>query len=277
MSPIKQIFGRLFRSQIYLGITPHEISLVTKNGNTTSSVVRHPVEQFDGTWQATLATLQRLWQYPELSDKNADLHISLPGHWCHMTTLTWSDAMLVPAQAARFITMQQVARYGDSAQDWVTTIDNAPYGRDRLACGVERELVHALKDSAKANGHRCVRIEPSIALAWRATLRHLGVAIARKTRVFAFVERGRWSLAIMDGTHMVAVQTQACTLAWVEDLERAWLRCRLRLPELADVEQVALVNLSGIAPTGAIPNIFFPVMLSQHELLPTYATVAALA
>jgi hypothetical protein len=75
-------------------------------------------------------------------------------------------------------------------------------------------------------------------------------------QALAVIEAQRITLAALTGGRITALQTQALPAngAWRAELPLAWQRWTLRAPELAGVDHVAVVDLSGAPLPPAAPT-----------------------
>jgi hypothetical protein len=177
------------------------------------------------------------------------LAISLSSRWCHSVMAPWSDALLAEPAATRFLQMQLSAVYGDAARGWSIASDDAPYGQPRAVCGIDGELLDALRSDL---GKRCTAIEPIMGTASR---------MQTGMQAFAIVEPGKLTMATTVRGRIAAICAQPCGAAWQAELVRAWQRWTLRLPELDAIAAVAVIDLSCQAagqPAGqpALPPLF---------------------
>ena len=187
--------------------------------------------------------------------KKLPLAVSLASRWCAMLMVPWSGALLERTSAQRFLHSQFAAVYGDGARAWRLAADDAPYGKPRLACGIDGDLLQGVQDAAAAHGRRCLSIEPIVGPAWRSIA-------GSKPAAFALVEAGRLLLATTSGGRITALHSQSCAIAWGDELDRAWRRWNLRAPQLDAIEQVALLDLSG-APPAEVPERFVPIAVAS--------------
>ncbi|HAT32025.1 MAG TPA: hypothetical protein DCW29_14565 [Janthinobacterium sp.] len=246
-----------------LHLGPRRLSAVVRRagravpGSATELAIDNP-----GThWQLPLDALHGFLARPSQAGAGAGLPLalSLSNHWCRMSLAPWSDALLTEAGAARFLQTQMAAVYGEAARGWSIAADDAPYGQPRLVCGIDPELLQGVQAVARANGHACHAVEALLSVAGRA------IAPA-KPRAFALVEPGRLVLAALAGGRIVAVQTQNCPPAWQAELAQAWQRWTLRAPELAGIDEVAVLDLSG-APAAELAPRFKLAPLAAPELM----------
>lgn len=196
-----------------------------------------PILNPDASWEVALAALHG-WLEQD-GGKKLPLAVSLASRWCAMLMVPWSGALLERSSAQRFLHSQFAAVYGDSARAWRLAADDAPYGMPRLACGIDATLLQGVQEAAAAHGRRCLSIEPIVGPAWRSIA-------GSKPAAFALVESGRLLLATTGGGRITALHSQSCAVAWGDELERAWRRWNLRAPQLDTIEQVALLDLSGV-------------------------------
>lgn len=244
MSLTERLFSRaplarlMQQGRLRILLTPQQLRCVVVQGKrlVEDSVQQIAVDHAGGHWQASVDALRALLQQPAIASARLPLEISLSGRWSQMVLAPWSDALLSEPGASRFLQMQLAALYGDNARGWSIASDDAPYGQTRVVCGVDSTLLHALKDVATECGHPCRAIEPLLATA----LRPLDAAAG----ALALIEPGRITMAALDGKRITAIQSQPASDAWRLALPQAWQRWTLRAPELAGIEQVAVVDLS---------------------------------
>ncbi|PHV29889.1 hypothetical protein CSQ94_10245 [Janthinobacterium sp. BJB312] len=208
-----------------------------------------PILNPDASWEVALAAL-RGW-LEQHNEKKLPLAISLASRWCAMLMVPWSGALLDRTSAQRFLHSQFAAVYGDGARAWRLAADDAPYGKPRLACGIDAALLQGVQDAAAAHGRRCLSLEPIVGPAWRSIA-------GGKPAAFALVEAGRLLLATTSGGRITALHSQSCGAAWGDELDRAWRRWNLRAPQLDAIEHVALLDLSGV-PQDELPARFQPL------------------
>ncbi|MCC7597258.1 hypothetical protein IGS61_07155 [Janthinobacterium sp. FW305-129] len=248
------LIERLTRATVCLHLAPHGLHGVLRRAGrpVPDSAFHLPIANPDASWEVALAAL-RGW-LEQHNEKKLPLAVSLASRWCAMLMVPWSGALLDRSSAQRFLHSQFGAVYGDSARAWRLAADDAPYGMPRLACGIDAALLQGVQDAAAAHGRRCLSIEPIAGPAWR------GIAGA-KPAAFALVEAGRLLLATSSGGRITALHSQSCAAAWGDELERAWRRWNLRAPQLDAIEQVALIDLSGVPQTN-VPERFVPIAVA---------------
>ncbi|MCX7292301.1 hypothetical protein [Janthinobacterium sp.] len=254
------LIERVTRATLCLHLAPHGLDGVLRRAGrpVADSAFHVPILNPGASWEVALASL-RGW-LEQHNEKKLPLAVSLASRWCAMLMVPWSGALLDRASAQRFLHSQFAAVYGDGARAWRLAADDAPYGKPRLACGIDAALLQGVQDAAAAHGRRCLSIEPIVGPAWRsiATVKPAG----SKPAAFALVEGGRLLLATSGGGRIAALHSQSCGAAWGEELDRAWRRWNLRAPQLDAIEHVALLDLSG-EPQDALPARFQPVAVAS--------------
>lgn len=258
--PMSLLSARAVR--IYLA--PRHVVAAAVQGDRIAGMAALAVANPDGQWQAPLAQLRALLERPadtlaaqlrQPGGADADavvaalaapapVSVSLSGHWCQCVMAPWSDAMLAEPAATRFLQMQLSAVYGDAARGWSIAGEDAPYGQPRAVCGIDAELLRALRTDL---GKRCGAIEPLI-----GTVSRMRTGMA----AFAIVETGKLTMATLARGRIAALCSQPCGHAWQGELERAWQRWALRMPELDGIANVAVIDLAG-QPSG--PHVLAPL------------------
>jgi hypothetical protein len=252
-----------------ISLQPGQFSCALREGRVfiAETAYQQTIDNPDGHWHPVLAACQAWLRQSERPSAGLPLSVTLSSRWCHLQSVPWSDAMLAEATAQRFLQTQFIALYDDAARDWVVNSDDAPYGQPRMACGIERELLDGLQEIATENAQPLRAVESVIPLAWRA----IAAAKAAQGRAVAVIEPGRISFAGIHNKRLVAIQSQSFVRPWDSELPQAWRRWVLRSPELADISQVAVLNLSGVAASSELPQPFHHVLLPSYGLAPTYA------
>ncbi|MDZ5632129.1 hypothetical protein [Janthinobacterium sp. GMG1] len=245
------LIERITRATLCLHLAPHGLHGVQRRAGrpVADSAFHLPILNPDASWEVALAAL-RGW-LEQHNEKKLPLAISLASRWCAMLMVPWSGALLDRTSAQRFLHSQFAAVYGDGARAWHLAADDAPYGKPRLACGIDAALLQGVQDAAAAHGRRCLSIEPIVGPAWRSIA-------GGKPAAFALVEAGRLLLATTGGGRITALHSQSCGAAWGDELDRAWRRWNLRAPQLDAIEHVALLDLSGV-PQDELPARFQPL------------------
>jgi hypothetical protein len=218
-------------------LAPQQLLAVVCRGGQPlpAGAVRVAIDNPAGHWQPAVDALRVWLAHSGQSGAGLPLELSLAGRWCQMLMAPWSDALLTEAGAARFQQTQLAALYGETARAWSVAADDAPHGQPRLVCGIDAAL---LADLRAAAGARCRAIEPAVSVALRARL-------AARPQALAVVEAGRLTLAALAGGRITAIAAQPCGAAWHGELVQAWQRWTLRAPELAQLTDIAVVDLSG--------------------------------
>ncbi|MRV74625.1 hypothetical protein GJ700_23220 [Duganella sp. FT92W] len=249
----------LMRRSVRIYLAPQQVVAAAVEGDRIAGVAVLPVANPAGHWEAPAAMLRALLERPadmlEANDAanaimtaitdQAPLSVTLSGRWCQFVMVPWSDALLAEPAATRFLQMQLSAVYGDAARGWNIANDDAPYGQPRAACGIDAELLQALR---MAVGKQGTIIEPV-----------MGTASRMQTGMpaFAIVEQGKLTMATVTNGRIAALCSQPCGPAWQVELERAWQRWALRMPELDGITTAAVIDLTcQPSPQPALPPLF---------------------
>ena len=249
------LIERVSRATVCLHLAPHGLYGVLRRAGcpVADSTFHLPITNPEASWQVALAAL-RGWLEQD-GGKKLPLAVSLASRWCAMLIVPWSGALLDRSSAQRFLHGQFAAIYGDGARAWRLAADDAPYGKPRLACGIDGALLQGIQDAAAAHGRHSLSIEPIVGPAWRSIA-------GSKPAAFALVEAGRLLLATTSSGRITALHSQSCAIAWGEELDSAWRRWNLRAPQLDAIGQVALLDLSGV-PQAEVPERFVPIAVAS--------------
>ncbi|MGV8866420.1 MAG: hypothetical protein ACOH2S_05830 [Janthinobacterium svalbardensis] len=253
------LIERVSRATVCLHLAPHGLyGVLRRAGRPVADSTFHlPIANPEASWQVALAAL-RGW-LEQHNEKRLPLAVSLASRWCAMLMVPWSGTLLDRSSAQRFLHGQFAAVYGDGTRAWRLAADDAPYGKPRLACGIDGALLQGVQDAVAAHGRRCLSIEPIVGPAWRSIA-------GGKPNAFALVEAGRLLLATTSGGRITALHSQSCGAAWGEELDSAWRRWTLRAPQLDAIEHVALLDLSGV-PQAEVPERFVPIAVASGAYL----------
>jgi len=256
---LRPLLPLLSRRSLRIYLAPSMVVATAIDGDRIAGVVALPVANPGGHWEAPLSMLRALLERPAetLAASGADavlaalaarapLSVSLSGRWCQSVMAPWSDALLAEPAATRFLQMQLSAVYGDAARGWSIANDDAPYGEPRAACGIDAPLLQALRTDL---GKRCGAIEPVMGTASR---------MATGMVAFAIVEAGKLTMATTARGRIAAICTQPCGPAWRQELQRAWQRWTLRMPELDSIAAVAVIDLTGLDCQPPVPHALPP-------------------
>lgn len=241
---------QLARRSLGIHLAPQQLLCVVRQGRRMiEGSSRHvDIANPDGHWQTSVDALRTVLRQQAAEWAGLPLEISLSSRWSQMLLAPWSDALLSEPAATRFLQSQMIALYGDAARAWSIACDDAPYGQARAVSGVDSATLQALKEVSAECGHPCRAIEPALG----AVLRLLAQRGDTAPAALALVETGRITMAALDGGRIAAIQSQPAGAAWTLELPQAWQRWTLRAPELAGVEQVAVVDLDAVSAQAAM-------------------------
>lgn len=259
--------------QLCIALAPQQVSLALRKGANfiASSAWHQACDNLEGHWQNALALLRTGLADIKGLPAGTEMHITVSSRWMQTLRLPWSDALMQPQAAQRFVQNQYVALYGEIARDWQITLDDAPYGKARLACALEINLLEALQQLAQDFQCELVSVEPLSAPAWRSAARILG----KNARALALIETDRICLAQIEAGRIVQVHSEywAQATTWPNALRQCWQRACLREPQLAELTQVPVLNLSAQAHRIDIASPFHMIQLANPDLPPGYAAL----
>ncbi len=259
--------------QLCIALAPQQVALALRKGThfIPSSAWHQACDNHEGHWQNTLALLRTGLADSKDLPANTRMHITVSSRWMQTLRLPWSDALMQPQAAQRFVQNQYVALYGEIARDWQITLDDAPYGKARLACALENSLLDALQQLAQDFQCDLASVEPLIAPAWRSAARLVG----KKARALVLIEYDRICLAQIDAGRIVQIHSEywAQATTWPTALRQCWQRACIREPHLAELNHVPVLNLSAQAHRVDVANPFHVIQLANPELAPSYAAL----
>ncbi len=145
-----------------------------------------------GAWQPAVAALDAMLQ--EHAGRKLELTLALSGHFARCLVLPWPAEVGEQAEADAYAAHQLRQVFGDAAEGWDVSLDSEARGARRLACGVDRELLDALRGAAKARGARVASIQPLIVSIFNQCRR----AIDAQPALFFVAEPGRYCSAWLD-------------------------------------------------------------------------------
>jgi hypothetical protein len=155
----------------------------------------------DHAWQGALETLGRA--LATLAWRKADAAVTLSNHFVRY-------ALVPPVPGVKRGDRGAVAHhqlqavYGDAAQGWRVSVDDAPADANAVAGGVDPQLVEQLEATLRAAGLRPVAIEPFLAGAYNACRATMNGAPAW----LAAAEPGRVCVAAVQGGRWLALRSQ---------------------------------------------------------------------
>ena len=256
-----------------IALAPQQVSFALRQGQrfVADSSWHQACDNPDGSWQNAIMLLRSGLQQAKAFANGTPVHISLATRWCPMLRLPWSDAMLAAESNQRFLHNQFIAMYGEAAREWQIAVDDAPYGRPRLACGLDRALLQALQELSADFSLQLAQVEPLLAQAWRSVVRVYG----KHTAAFALIEADRISLAPSFGGHIVQVHSEywQANLHWSQALKQIWLRFCLREPSMSELSRVAVLNVAGLTLRGDLSPPFQLMQMASPELAPSFAAL----
>lgn len=189
----------------------------------------------DNAWQGAVEALARA--LGTLEWRKADVAVTLSNHFVRY-------ALVPPVAGAKRGERRAVAAhhlravYGEAAEAWRISVDDAPADANAVAGGVDPELVEQLEALLRASNLRPVAIEPYLAGAYNACRKTMNgapawLAVAEPGRVcVAGVQDGRW----------LALRSQRTSIALRDALPAILDQARLTSADAPTAGPVYLVS-----------------------------------
>lgn len=173
------------------------------------------------------------------------LELVLSHRFLRFACLPWSDAVTGEEELKTLARLAMESHYGDMA-GWTLVVDDAPWGRPRLACAVEETLLQGLHEAVTQAGARCPSIVPQFARCWNRwqpgladTDALLAVAETDAPAVIATIRDGDWQAVrtvggIRDGEALQASLAREALLQGFETAPAQRVHAPDFVPEAAD-------------------------------------------
>lgn len=224
----------LWRDQLLIALSPDRVDLVRLGKGLRRRVtakLSEPCEAGPG-WQPAIAAMNKLLA----KQGNADVGVVLSSRFAHYVIVPWSDAVSGTEELGMLAQHRCSQVYGTLAADWEVRVSPNKFGTPMLACGVERALLGALRQTCAGAGLRLVSVQPLLMAAfnrWSGSVNDNG-------GWFGIAEGGRITLALAHGGGWHAVQSRQIGGA-LEDTLPAMLEQEQLLADLADIPRTAWI------------------------------------
>lgn len=251
---IAKFFTRPSRTTLFVMIGAQHIECGVMRGSGSSaqwvkdSLVKHVIEEFDGIESPMLAltaAIQRLPLLLSLSSVDA-VRVVVADCWLAVAGVPWSQNLKRTANADTFARTQLSGAGFEIDPADTLKLDDAPFESPRLTVAYPTTLLTALNYLADHLNGRLISILPLSVAAWGLALRQRGVrpqalaVLDNELMMFGYVSKGRHP-RLTD----VSVRRSASGSALTDQhLREVWQRLCLRDPSLAEMGQVALLDLT---------------------------------
>ncbi len=192
----------LWRDQLLILLSPDRVDAV-RLGKGLRRRVTSKQSEYCGAgpgWQPAIAAMGRLLS----KQGNADVGVVLASRFVHPVIVPWSDAISGTDELEMLAQHRCSQVYGTLAADWEVRVSPNRFGVPMLACGVERALLDALRQTCAGPGLRLVSVQPLLMAAfnrWRGSVDDDG-------GWFGVAEGDRLTLALARGGGWHAVQSR---------------------------------------------------------------------
>lgn len=90
----------------------------------------------------------------------ATIGVVLSNRYCRFLTLPWSDALLAEVDGAAYMQRAFADAYGDNASQWEICCPDEAYGRPRVACAIDREILSGIRATCVENKRELDFVRP---------------------------------------------------------------------------------------------------------------------
>jgi len=149
-----------------------------------------------GDWRGAVDALAATLR--EQAGRGVELDVVLSARLAHCLVLPWPAEVEDDEEGAVYASHQFRHVFGEAADGWEVRFDAQARGRHRLACGIDRALLAALREAAKTTGVRLASIRPLLVSVFNDWRRAVGPQptlffVAEPGRYCgAWLERGEW-------------------------------------------------------------------------------------
>jgi hypothetical protein len=167
----------------------------------------------------------------EAEFQGSKIGVVLSNRYCRFLTLPWSDALLSEVDGAAYMLRAFADAYGDNASQWEICCPDEAYGRPRVACAIDREILSSVRVTCAEHKRELAFVRPYFSAAYNRFREQMPVA----NGVLAVVENevltiGRW----VNGS-VVEIEVLPCTSDWQSVLMASVARSRLEEEALGEV------------------------------------------
>ena len=189
--------------------------------------------------------------------RKLELSVALSGSLARCLVLPWPAEVEDEDEGATYAAHQFKHVFGDAVDGWEVRFDTEARGAQRLACGIERSLIAAVRDAAKSRGVRLASIQPLLVSVFNRCRR----AIGSQPTLFFLAEPGRYHGASLEGVKWHALRSGRLASDAPQELAEALAReaalfgkpparVLLYAPEHGELGAAGMDGLRRIGPTG---------------------------
>lgn len=235
-----------WRERVRIDFAPDRVALTRFSRGFKPRLVEqgiHELETLAPGWEAARDLLDRV--LVEARWGKAEAHVRLSSHFVRLHLLPFNAALATDDERLAFARMELEAVHGERVHDWTLILDDAPVGAAAPVCAVDSALLEALRASCARAALKVGSMRPAFAV----VLDQQRGRMRAPRYGFAFVEHGRVTLALYEGT--------ACR--WLTNP-----RVGSALGEILGAELQQAQMLGGIGGGGRLQVVF----ANQREGLP---------
>lgn len=224
----------LWRDLVTVGVSPAGIAALRhcRGLRPSLSAQEYLPCAADSGWTALKTQLSGLFERPEW--QHCDVRYVLSSHFVRYAVVPADPDVRGAAERTAFTPLVFEKIYGSLAREWDIRLSPAGSREAALACGVDRTLLAALRDSARPTVH-IAGIRPHLMCAINAIAKRLAagpaaIALAEPARItLAFAQAGRWlgvasrAVEAADGETLQQALTEQGALLGVSAGGALWL------------------------------------------------------
>lgn len=197
-------------------------------------------------------------------------------HWVATAEVPWTQRLLTTAGAREQVHLQ-LELTGATPGEFSIAVDDAPFGKPRVACALPATLLQTLNQLAAQAGTRPPTIRPLAEVVQQSAHRH----IARADYALALLEEASATIVVVRAGRIQQISAQRVDGDPLQDIERRWRRMKLRDAELASFDTLYFIDLVQRPLASAIPSSLQPVQLdalvAASEQVPPVLAICARA
>lgn len=168
----------LWRDQVLIAVSPTHVSLLRLRGWFGKRQVVAKLSQSidaskqnEATWRPAINALSNILKEPIWH--KARMKVVISSSFVRYLLLPWSEVVLSAEEEQKLVKFKAQEIFGTAVHDWHISLANHSYGQDRLACGIDLDLLSKLRELASESRLTVQSIQPHLSAALNFWRRHL--------------------------------------------------------------------------------------------------------
>ena len=192
----------LWRDQVLVVVSPTQLYMLRLRGLfgkrqivSKFSQALHLPKPNESNWQPVIDALstalkESIWH-------KANMKLVISNSLVRYTLLPWSEAILNVEEERKLVHHKMNTAFGATAKNWDISLEKTSYGKIRLACAVDSELLIKLRQLAQKNTLNIQSIQPHLITAlnfWKKELKnaHMHFIVADGEKLCTvYIEEGQ--------------------------------------------------------------------------------------